>query len=150
MTTGFLSPLLIPVVTNSNLSVVWKSGLSGALAFGIPEIFLLLAIAIMGKKGYELIKSKIIRFIKPIAPSQTVSRTRYRIGLFFFCVPLILGWILPYLIEYINLFGEKPVIYYVISDSIFFSSFFILGGDFWHKFSGLFSYNVKVIIPENK
>ena len=38
--TGFLSPLLIPVVTSSNLSTGWKATLSGLLAIGILELFM--------------------------------------------------------------------------------------------------------------
>ena len=83
-----------------------------------------------------------------MAPSKTVSQTRYRIGLIFFCVPLIAGWLLPYVNEYIYLLGDTPVMYYIIGDIIFFSSFFILGGDFWDKFSGLFSHKVKVALAE--
>ena len=35
---GFLSPLLIPIVTSSDLSTGWKATLSGLLALGIPMI----------------------------------------------------------------------------------------------------------------
>jgi hypothetical protein len=67
---GFMSLLLIPVVTGTNWSVGLKSTASGLLAFGIPEIFMLLAIAIMGKQGYEFIKEKVFRFLKRLAPSD--------------------------------------------------------------------------------
>jgi hypothetical protein len=43
-------------VTASKLSSQWKTLLSGALAFGIPEIGTILAIAIMGKSGFETMK----------------------------------------------------------------------------------------------
>ena len=53
---GFLAPLLVPLVTASGLSAEWKTGLSGLLLFGIPEIGMLVAVAIMGKDGYEALK----------------------------------------------------------------------------------------------
>lgn len=141
---GFASPFLIPVVTNSSLSTAWKTGLSGALALGIPEVFMVIAIAIMGKSGYEFIKSKLARFIKPILPPDQVSRTRYRVGLVLFCAPLIVGWILPYLTTHFPELNNLPVWYYVIGDSIFILSFFILGGDFWDKLKGLFTHKIPV------
>ncbi|MBW2227735.1 MAG: hypothetical protein JRG99_10595 [Deltaproteobacteria bacterium] len=45
---GFLSPLLIPLVTASELPTKWKAVISGCLAVGIPELFSIAAIAIMG------------------------------------------------------------------------------------------------------
>ena len=55
---GFMSPLLILLVTGTSWSVGIKTTISGLLAFGIPEVFMLIAIAVMGKQGYEYIKTK--------------------------------------------------------------------------------------------
>lgn len=140
---GFMSPLFIPLVTNSDLSVEWKTGISGFLAFGIPEIFIVIAISIMGKQGYEFLKSKFIRFIKPLAPKDRVSLTRYRIGLIMFSLPIFFGWIAPYLSNLYPLLKNINYSYYIIVDIIFFASFFVLGGEFWDRLSGLFKYNSK-------
>ena len=43
---GFLSPLLIPLVTDSELPTKWKAVISGFLAIGIPELFSIAAIAL--------------------------------------------------------------------------------------------------------
>jgi hypothetical protein len=137
---GFMSPLLIPLVTGTDWSVGLKSIVSGLLAFGIPEVFMLLAVAIMGKPGYEFIKEKILRFLKRFAPSDEVSLTRYRVGLVMFSIPVIIGIVQPYLGFYFPFFKGLPLWWYIISDILFISSFFVLGGDFWDKFSGLFSY----------
>jgi hypothetical protein len=72
---------LIPLVTASNLPTGSKAVLSGALAFGIPEAGTLVAVAVMGKPGYEMIKSHIFRFLKQVAPPQRVSPNRCRVGL---------------------------------------------------------------------
>jgi len=50
---GWLSPLLIPIVTRTSLATEWKTIISGLLAVGIPEVFTIAAIAIMGKSGYN-------------------------------------------------------------------------------------------------
>ena len=142
---GFLSPLLIPLVTSSNLSIGSKATISGLLAFGIPEIFMLLAIGVMGKQGYEFLKSKLFKYLSRFAPPDSVSLIRYRIGLVLFCFPLIVGWVNPYLSNYFNVFKNFPVGAYIIGDALFFSSFFILGGNFWDKFSGLFNHKAKIM-----
>lgn len=48
---GCAAPLLIPVIlTTSRLSVTAKAGLSTLLAFGLPEILILLALPLLGKE----------------------------------------------------------------------------------------------------
>jgi hypothetical protein len=144
LVTGFLSPLLIPFVTTTDWSVGVISTVSGLLAFGIPEVFMLLAVSIMGKQGYEFIKEKFLRILKRFAPSDEVSLTRYRIGLIMFSIPIVIGLTQPYMVSYFSFFRDTPVWWYIISDILFISSFFVLGGDFWDKLSGLFKYDVKV------
>ena len=74
--TGFLAPLLIPLVTKSDLSVAWKTTLSGLLMAGIPELFMIITIGILGKEGYQYLKSKVMVFLKKHGPPQKVSRSR--------------------------------------------------------------------------
>lgn len=142
---GFLSPLLIPLVTKTGWSIGVKTTVSGLLAFGIPEIFMIVAVAIMGKPGYEFLKRKAFRFLKRFAPPDSVGLTRYRIGLALFLLPLLMGWFQPYLSYFFPTLKQFPIWFYIIGDAVFFASFFVLGGDFWDKFSGLFSYKTKVM-----
>lgn len=145
---GVLSPLLIPFVTNSNLSVGFKTILSGLLALGIPEVFMIIAVAVMGKSGYEFLKGEFFGFLKNFAPSDQVSLTRYRIGLILFSLPILFGVLQPYLALYIS-FLKEPSLYLTIGLDVFFiASFFVLGGDFWDKLSGLFKYKAKIMIEE--
>ena len=145
MIIGFLSPLLIPVVTASEWSPGVKTVVSGLLAFGIPELFILLAVAVMGKSGYEYIKVKIGSLMKPFAPPDQVSLTRYRIGLVLFCSPLLFGGLLPYAAHFFPSLETLPLWPYIVSDLVFVTSFFILGGDFWDKVSGLFDHGAIVV-----
>ncbi len=137
---GFCGPLFIPIVTGSALSVGLKATLSGLLAFGIPEVFMLIAIGILGKDGYAFLKTKLGGFISRIAPDE-ISNTRHRIGVLLFCLPLILGFLQPYIGHYIDFFNSIPLWYYILSDGIFVMSIFILGGSFWDKLRGLFKYS---------
>ena len=142
---GFMSPLLIPLVVHSDLPISYKRILSGLLAFGIPELFMIAAVAVMGKQGFDFLKNKALNFLKVFAPSDEVSLTRYRIGLVMFSLPIIIGIAQPYLELYLPFFKELPIWWTISSDILFVSSFFVLGGDFWDKLSGLFKHNVKVI-----
>ncbi len=141
---GFFSPLLIPLVVTSNWSTATKSIISGLLAFGIPELFMLLAIVVMGKPGYEYIKGKIGKYLKRYLPPDQVSRNRYYLGLVLFSIPLIFGILQPYLGHFITLFKELPFWSHTALDMMFITGIFVLGGDFWDKLSGLFQYKAKI------
>ena len=149
---GFMSPLLIPFIASTSWSVAVKTTVSGLLAFGIPEVFMLVAVAVMGKQGYEYIKNNAFKYLKRFAPPDTVTLTRYRIGLVMFSLPLLVGWLQPYLGNYFSFLNNLPAWQYVVGDIIFFASFFVLGGDFWDKFSGLFKHRVKIskLQPEER
>ncbi len=141
---GFFSPLLIPLVVASNWSIATKSIISGLLAFGIPELFMLLAIIIMGKTGYEYIKGKVGKYLKGFAPPDHVSQKRYYLGLVLFSIPIVFGILQPYLTHFIPLLKELPLWYHIGLDMIFIIGIFVLGGDFWDKLSGLFQHKAKI------
>ena len=141
---GFLSPLLIPLVLASNWSAATKSIISGLLAFGIPELFMLIAIAIMGKQGYQYIKGKAFKYLKKIAPPDTVGPVRYRIGMLMFSIPVLIGILQPYLAYFIPFFKANPLWFHIGMDMTFIIGIFVLGGDFWDKLSGLFQYKAKI------
>ena len=141
---GFMSPLLIPVIAALNWSIGLKSAISGLLALGIPEVFMILGVAILGKAGYQYLKDKLFNFLKNFAPPDFVSLIRYRIGLAMFMLPLLLGWAAPYLAHFFLDLDELPLWSYIIGDFIFIASFMVLGGNFWDKLSGLFRYDKAV------
>ena len=144
---GFLSPLLIPIVTSSNLSIGWKTTLTGLLALGIPELFMIIAAAVAGKEGFKYIKSKIFSFLKKYGPPDKVSKTRYRIGLIFFVIPILAGWMLPYISHHIPSYEENRFIISIVGDVVLITSLFVLGGNFWDKLKSLFIYGAKVVFP---
>jgi hypothetical protein len=144
---GFLTPLLIPFVTSSSLSTGWKATLSGLLALGIPELFMIIAAAVAGKEGFNYIKSKLYGFLKKHGPPDTVSKTRYRIGLVLFLIPIIAGWLIPYFSHFVPSYEENRILINIIGDIIFVTSLLVLGGDFWDKLRSLFVYGAKAIFP---
>ena len=140
---GWFSLLLIPVVTRTSLATEWKTIISGLLAVGIPELFTLAAIAIMGKSGYNLIKERIFSFFKKHGPPDRVSLTRYRIGLVMFVLPIAFGWLGPYGAHQIPGYETHHFVVSLIGDLMLISSLFVLGGDFWDKVRALFIYEAK-------
>ena len=145
---GFASPLAIPLVSSSGLSAKWKTLISGALAVGIPELFSIVAIAIMGKSGFNFIKERFFGFIKKYGPPDVVSRTRYRIGLVMFVLPALFGWLAPYAPHLIPGYGAHRIAVNLIGDLMLVFSLFVLGGDFWDKVRALFLHEAKALIPE--
>ena len=145
---GFLSPLLVPLVTILPFSDGWKTALSGLLLVGVPELAMLVAAAVMGKAGFNYLKQLLFGFLrKHFAPPETVSQTRYRIGLVLFSVPLLFGWIVPYIAGYLHIFDEHRLVFAIIGDLLLFSSLFVLGGEFWDKLRALFIHRAKVTLP---
>lgn len=135
---GFLSPALIPWVLTLEISAFWKTTISGGLAFGIPELFMIIAAAILGKPGFNYLKIKIFTWLKKHGPPDEVSPLRYKVGLLMFILPLFLGFLLPYLWNH-SPFLQKYMIWFVVSgDVMLLFSLFVLGGDFWDKLRGLF------------
>ena len=136
---GFMAPLAIPLVTDSNLSTEWKTMLSAVLVLGVPEVFMLIAVAILGKQGFDYLKSYLWQAIRP---ADKVSATRYRIGLVLFFAPVLFGWLFPYLELWVTEFEAHRVRLAIVGDIIFASSLFVLGGDFWLKIKALFTHDV--------
>lgn len=144
---GFLSPLLIPLVTASGLPAQWKAVISGALALGIPEVFSLIGVAIMGKSGFAYIKARFLRFWKKYGPPDVVSKTRYHIGLVMFVLPLLFGWLGAYVSHRIPGYETHRIAVNLAGDLMFVTSLFVLGGDFWNKVQALFIHGAKAHFP---
>jgi len=147
---GFLVPLLTPMVLSSGLSTSFKSILAGLLVFGIPELFMLLAVAILGKSGFNYLKRYIRLVIKVYGPPDQVGKTRYIIGLIMFFITLLAGIIAPYVLAEKSYYIENLSLIATISGVILFISLLLLGGNFWDKLRSLFFREAFVTIPKKK
>ncbi len=137
---GFLMPLLVAVVAKMNMSLGLKTTISALLLLGIPEVFMLITIAILGKEGYNYLKDKLFGFLKRYGPPQKVSRFRYYIGLVMFCLPFFAGWLLPYIDHLLPGYQEYELYVNIGGDILLLISLFVLGGEFWDKIRSLFIY----------
>ncbi|MGB2957680.1 MAG: hypothetical protein WBD30_02220 [Bacteroidota bacterium] len=144
---GQFSPLLVPLVVNSDLPGGWKTAVSGLLMLGVPELAILAAVTILGKSGYEYLKGLILRFLKRHVVPREVSPTRYCIGLVLFLIPILWGWASPYLEHLFGGLEANRLWYAAAGDFLLIVSLLILGGDFWEKLRALFVYRSKAHFP---
>jgi len=140
---GFLSPLLLPLVTSSDLPGNWKAVLSTGLVAGLPEVGMLLAVAVLGKQGFAQLKEMFFSRFRKITEPSAVSNTRYRIGLFMFFIPLLTAWLHPYVVHFFPNFSSDNMLHFILMDLVFASSFVVLGAGFWEKIHSLFVHNIE-------
>ena len=133
----------LPLVASMNLSANMSTAVSGVLLVG-AELLGVASIAVMGKEGYLFIKERLFGFLKQYGPADKVGKRRYRIGLLMFFLPLLFGWISPYLIPLVTDQGQLPLAYAILGDILLLASFFVLGGDFWDKIRALFDQNANI------
>jgi hypothetical protein len=142
---GLIFPVFIPLVLLIDMSAKWKTAVTGVMAFGIPELLWVAAAAVLGKEGFDAIKNRVFGYLKKIKPEQEVGKNRYRIGLVMFCLPLLFGWLEPYVSNFLPGYQSYRLVYTLSGDMLFFASFFVLGGNFWDKLQSLFLHGAKVI-----
>ena len=143
MVLSLSSAAFVPLVLLLPRSVELKTTISGLLVFGIPQAVTLFAVALVGKAGFAFLKGLIFARVKRLAPAQTVSRTRYRIGLVLFVLPFLLAFVTPYAPHLLPGYGEHPRYYGITGDLMLIVSFFVLGGDFWDKIRALFLHDAR-------
>jgi hypothetical protein len=140
---GLLSPILVPLVAMTGLSTAWKATLSGLLLLGIPELFMLVAVVILGKAGSEYLKRVLFGFLKRHVIPETVGATRYCIGLIAFFSPIFWGWLAPYFSEFVPI-QEYNLTIAVAGDLFLLTGLVLLGGEFWDKLRSLFFHRAGV------
>lgn len=142
--TGQLAPLTIPLVTNSALPATWKTALSGLLLLGVPEIAILLTVVVLGKEGFNHLKSRLFGSLKETLFPDKVSRLRYRFGLVLFLIPVLFGWVSPYLYEWVPDLMRNRLTAALLGDVLLMLGVCLMGGQFWDKLRALFVYDAEV------
>jgi len=137
---------VIPLLTSLGLSSTAIASISGMVLIG-AEVLLVAAVAIMGKEGFAHIKNRAFAFLKRHRPPQRVSRPRYLIGLVLFVLPLLFGWLAPYLGNFIPGLQGHEIEWAMAGDGLLLVSLFVLGGDFWDKLRALFIHDARAVFP---
>lgn len=144
---GWLCPLFVPLVLATGWPGGWKTTISGLLVLGIPELFTLAAVAIMGKSGFDFLKARASEWLRRIAPPDEVGVVRYRVGLVLFLSPLLFAWASVYLAGLIPGYVQHSLVFAIAGDAMLIVSLFVLGGDFWDKLRALFVHGSKAHFP---
>ena len=145
---SLLGPFVaIPLLSSLGLSPALIASLSGAVLVG-AEVSLVGAVAVMGKSGYDYVKDRAAQFLRRYGPPAEVSRTRYVIGLVFFIVPLLFGWVLPYARGWVPFPDGELVWFALAGDLLLLIGLCLLGGDFWDKLRALFVHGAKAVFPD--
>lgn len=129
--------LLVPLAAATGASSARVAAITGAI-FVANKVLLLSCIAVMGKAGFQQLKSLVFGYAKGLAPSGPVGPVRHVVGLVMFCLPLVSAMLEPYVD---NLWpGLRPNLWQLqaLGDLMLIASFFVLGGDFWNKVRALF------------
>ena len=137
----------VPLVAAMGLSAATVATVSGVLLVG-AEVLGLVAVAVMGKSGYAYIKNRDFGFLKQYGPPAEVSHTRYTIGLVIFAVPIVFGWLAPYVTDLVPGYPGNELTYAIVGDLLLLVSLFVLGGDFWDKLRAMFIHGAKAVFPE--
>jgi hypothetical protein len=139
------------LIVSSDLSAAWKTALSIGIFVVVPKLLIVTIIFVLGKSGFAYLKAICFKYIAgtlaPLAPAREVSKTRYRIGLVMFVLPLLEGWLAPYLEAAFPAWAANRPIEWSW-DVMLVASFFVLGGDFWDKFRALFIHGAIAKFPQ--
>ena len=140
-------PVIIPILLLMGQSTGSVAKITGILMV-VAEVLMLASVALTGKEGFAYIKQRIFSVLKSYGPPQTVSASRYKIGLILFTAPLLLAFLAPYIG---SIFKEQiagNIILAITGDIALLVSLFLLGGDFWEKLRSLFIYGAVVTVPD--
>ena len=142
--TGQLAPLAIPLVVQSAMSTNWKTTLSGLLLLGVPEIAIVLTVVILGKPGFDALKSWLFGSMKDVLLPSKVSLRRYYFGLTLLLIPFFFGWASPYLFVTLPDLTRHQLTIGIIGDVTLIAGVCMMGGQFWDKLRALFAYDAEV------
>lgn len=147
ITAKIVGPALI---VGSDLPTAWKTALSIGIFVLIPKLLIVSIIFLLGKSGFAYLKQLCFRYIAgalaPLAPARQVNRTRYRIGVVMFVLPLIEALVMPHLETAFPVIAENRLFEW-IWDVMLLASFFVLGGEFWDKLRALFIHGATANLP---
>jgi len=138
--------LILPVLPLLGFSATAIATFSGVMVIA-AEIMMVAGAAIAGKDGFAYIKARVFGFLKSHGPPQTVSLMRYRIGLAMFVLPVLLGWLWPYAVQFLDGLDEHALLLGIAGDLVLLAGLFVLGGDFWDKLRSLFFHGAYVVFP---
>jgi hypothetical protein len=136
--------LLVPLAAGFGASTARIAALSGVI-FVANKILLVICVAVMGKAGFQQLKTAAFGYARSLSSAETVGPTRYAIGLVMFCLPLLTAMLDPYIDLLWPDLMPNAWQFRTLGDLMLLVSFFVLGGDFWNKIQALFVRTARVV-----
>ena len=130
----------LPIV----LSATQIASLSGVL-FIANKLALVIAIAILGKPGFNHLKRLLFGMLRKLGPPQQVGRRGYDLGLILIMVPVLMTWVEPYA----AVLSPESVFWFLQDlplELLLLIGLFLVGREFWNKVRALFRHAAKVEI----
>ena len=140
-----LAWLLIPIEAALGMSAGTIAATTAGIAIA-NKVILLLAIAVMGKAGFQELKAKLFH---RLTPPVEVSQTRYRIGLVMFCLPLLGSLFETYASHIVPHLVMNRLWVDILLDIMLVASLFVLGGNFWDKLRSLFVADARAVFSKD-
>ena len=119
-----------------------------ALNFALNKILLLATVALLGKSGFDELEADGIGSHRSICASARGQSDALHHRPVLFVIPILIGWVGPYLGEMVPLLRRYSVSAAIAGDIILLFSLFVLGGNFWDKLRALFIREARVMFPE--
>jgi hypothetical protein len=129
------------------LTHFWKGFVLAAFWISAP-IMKITSVAILGKASYNWINYKMHYIFHHVAKPHQVTPLRYNFGLVLFVLPFLPNYMISFMPHLFNIDITTRYVIIIISDVMFISSLFVLGGDFWDKLRSLFVYTAKARFEE--
>lgn len=145
---GFISPLFAILMPLLNLSPNLTAGLVTLFLVGVPELFLILGVALAGKEGLALVKNKIKKFFGLPEGVFAASKTQYRLAkllVFLWLVGITVPYYFPTLMG--NPIFENNLLYISIGGELMLivAIFFLGGNQMVTKIQNLFTWEPWII-----
>ena len=144
---AWVSPLFIPVILQLPLSSEAKGTLSTLLLVGAPEVFILIAAALLGKETLAYFVGRIKSVFRMKRPFKPVGRVRYTIGLLMFLACLLSSVVEVNYPPAREIYGDYFTEAAIVWNIFFVVSLFVLGGNFWDKLRSLFVFDAYAVFP---
>jgi hypothetical protein len=143
-----LTWLLVPLAAWAGVSSPLIAAITSVI-FTAKKVILLLVIAVMGKSGFQQLKSKIFGVFS-LSPASSIGRARYNLGLVTFCLPLVPASLEPYVDAIAP--GLRPNLWHLqlLGDLMLIASFFVPGGECWEKIRSQFIRDSRVVYTSNR
>jgi len=138
------SPLFIPLVVLLPIPVGAQAALSAGLAIGLPEVFGLISIWLLGRETFDYLLRPVKRFIDRVSP-KFVSRRRHAVGLAMLLLPIADAALFMHWDDWRDLFAGHMLVHAIVWNVMIFSGFLMLGGSFRTKLRALFVHSRREI-----